>query len=206
MSGWTHRWGRRLRSLLRRAEVERELDEELALHLELETEKNLRLGMDPAEARRRAAIAFGASQKHREEVRDARWLGRAVALSPDVKLALRMLVKNPELTVIGAFGMAVAIAVAAGFFTFMSSFYYSTLPFEEGDRIVAIENRDIGTNSDAGWRATMYDLHTWRAGVRTVQDIGAYRTELRDVQIPDGVSGGARVRDAAAARTRGAVA
>ncbi len=39
---WTRRWRKRLRSLVRRDAVERELDEELAYHLELETASNLR--------------------------------------------------------------------------------------------------------------------------------------------------------------------
>ena len=57
--GWTKRWAKRLRVLARRDEVEQELDEELRFHLEMETEKNVRAGMSPAAARRRALTAFG---------------------------------------------------------------------------------------------------------------------------------------------------
>ena len=41
----------RLRALLRRSQVEQELDEELRQHIERQTEQNIRLGMSPEEAR-----------------------------------------------------------------------------------------------------------------------------------------------------------
>lgn len=72
---WMRRWRKRLRALLHRGVVERELDEELAYHLELDTEKNVRAGMSRAEARRKAAIAFGGMEKHKEEVRETRHRG-----------------------------------------------------------------------------------------------------------------------------------
>src|SRR5688500_12942387 len=97
---WTKRWKRRLRALVRREAVERELNEELALHLELETQKNLRAGMSPQEARRRAVLAFGGVEKFKEEVRDARTLGWLSGLSLDARLGARMLVKYPGLTLV----------------------------------------------------------------------------------------------------------
>ena len=42
MKGWLKRWRKRIRTLIRRDAVDRELDEELAFHLEMETRKNLR--------------------------------------------------------------------------------------------------------------------------------------------------------------------
>ena len=60
-----------LRALISRGRVERELADELALHLELETEKRLRDGGPPEEARRRAAIAFGGVESVKDEVRES---------------------------------------------------------------------------------------------------------------------------------------
>ena len=53
------------------------------------------------------------------DARGGRWLE---ALTPDAKLALRMLFKSPLLSVVGGLGMAVAITIATGFFTF-GTFY-----------------------------------------------------------------------------------
>ena len=49
----------RLRALVRRAEMDRELDEEVRFHLEREIEENVRRGMTPEEARRAAMMSCG---------------------------------------------------------------------------------------------------------------------------------------------------
>jgi hypothetical protein len=59
MMGLMKRCKKRIRTLVRRDAVERELEEELAFHLEMETQKNLRVGMSPEEARRQTSIKFG---------------------------------------------------------------------------------------------------------------------------------------------------
>jgi len=62
----------RARAIFRRDAVERELDEELRLHLEHETEKHARDGMTPEEALRRARLAFGGVDRIKDDARDAR--------------------------------------------------------------------------------------------------------------------------------------
>lgn len=74
---WTKRLAKQIRALVRKQTVERELDEELAFHVERETERNISFGMSPDDARRRAVLAFGGVEHHKEAVRDARgtrWL------------------------------------------------------------------------------------------------------------------------------------
>ena len=65
-----------LRSLFRRRQVDREIDEELRFHLERRTEENVAAGMAPDAAAREARRAFGNVQTVREECRDARVLRR----------------------------------------------------------------------------------------------------------------------------------
>ncbi|HET9948993.1 MAG TPA: permease prefix domain 1-containing protein, partial [Longimicrobiales bacterium] len=62
----------RVRALVFRSREERELEEEVAFHLEREAERNVRDGMSPEAARRRALLAFGGAEQVKEEVRDAR--------------------------------------------------------------------------------------------------------------------------------------
>src|SRR5687768_18583302 len=89
----------RLGALLRRNAVEQELDAELAFHIAMETDKNLRAGMTLDEARRQARIAFGGVERHREDVRRARGLAWISGMSLDFTLGLRMLVKYPGLKI-----------------------------------------------------------------------------------------------------------
>jgi predicted permease len=189
---WITRWRKRLRVLLRREEVERELEEEFAFHLEMETRNNLRAGMTPEAARRQAVLTFGGRERFREEVRDARWFAPVIGLTPDVKLALRMLAKHPALSVIGALGMAVCVAIATGFFSFMA-FYYSAPPLDEGDRIVALDYLDMRNEDNS--RTTLFDLDTWRGSQRSVRQLSAFRDSHRYLHVPDGTTGGVRVAE-----------
>src|SRR5688572_10140777 len=102
----------------------------------------------------------------------------------DVKLGLRMLVKHPALTVVGGLGMAVAIAISVGFFSFMLAYGWPELPLEEGDRVVALENRDIAINNED--RRALHDFFTWREELRSVQDLAAFRTVERNLITGDG--------------------
>lgn len=178
--GWTKRWQKRLRLLVQKDQVERELDEELALHLQLETEKNIAAGMASEEARRQAALAFGGVEKHKEEVRDARWLGWVSGLTLDVKLGWRMLMKSPGLTLIGVVGMAVGIAISASVFSFLGSVLTRSLPMDEGDRVVAITNVDVASSDDA-LETHLHDLAVWRDELTTVGELGAYRQATRNL-------------------------
>lgn len=103
----------------------------------------------------------------------------------DVKLGLRMLRKYPAMSLVGGLGMAVAIAVCVGFFAFMQAYIYPVLPLPEGDRIVAIENRDVGLNDEV--REAVHDFVMWRKELRTITDVGAFRTVGRNLVTGDAV-------------------
>ena len=62
----------RIRSWWRGGELDRELNAEVRFHIEMETEKYVRQGMTPAEARLRAVRDFGPMEKHKAETREAR--------------------------------------------------------------------------------------------------------------------------------------
>jgi putative ABC transport system permease protein len=190
--GWITRWRKRLRVLLRREEVERELEEEFAFHLEMETRNNLRAGMSPEAARRQAVLTFGGRERFREEVRDARWFAPVIGLTLDAKLALRMLAKHPALSVTSTLGMAVGVAIATGFFSFMA-FYYSAPPLDEGARIVGLDYLDM-SNEDC-FCTTLFDLEAWRGGQRSVRQLSAFRDSDRYLHVPGGTTGGVRVAE-----------
>ena len=56
---WRSVAGSRLRALFRRDRLERELDDEVRFHLEMQADDNVRAGIDPDEARRAAMRSFG---------------------------------------------------------------------------------------------------------------------------------------------------
>jgi hypothetical protein len=60
----------RLRGLVTGRRITREIDREMAFHVDMETANNIRAGLTPDEARRVAHVAFGGRQRFREEARD----------------------------------------------------------------------------------------------------------------------------------------
>lgn len=100
----------------------------------------------------------------------------------DLKLAARMLSRSPGLTLVGVLGMAVGIAIAAGAFTIGGELLDTSLPLDEGDRIVAIQQWDVRTNNREP--RVLFDYGVWREALRSVQDIGAFRTVGRNLIAP----------------------
>ncbi len=174
----------RLWSFFRHDAAEAELSREIRSHLQLLEDEYVAKGMSRGDARLAARRAFGGVEQVKELQRDARgfrWLDDSRL---DLKLGARMLVKYPGLSIIGGAGLAVGVAIGTGFFAFVYSFLYATLPVEGGERIVALENWDIDANSEM--RRSMHDLVTWRREMKTVGQIGAFRTIASNVAIAGG--------------------
>ena len=81
----------RLTSLFMRGRMEGDLDRELAFHIDMLTEQNLRAGLPPAEARQAALRHFGRLECVKEDVREA-WLSRAAeTFAQDIRYGLSLI-------------------------------------------------------------------------------------------------------------------
>lgn len=99
----------------------------------------------------------------------------------DFKLGVRMLSRYPMLTVVGSLAMAVAIGVGAGTFEVITRVLNPSLPLPAGDRIVGL---NYWNRAEFGVRPpSSYDFLTWRDGLRTVDDIGAFRLVQRNLIV-----------------------
>jgi predicted permease len=177
------------------------MDEELRFHLEMEADKIARSeGLSREEGRRRAGIAFGGVERFKEEVRDARGLDWIAGTRLDFVLGLRMLIKHPALTIVGGLGIAVGVAVSVGFFTFLRANFNPTLPLDEGERIVALENRDVVLNNED--RRVVHDFLAWRDELRSVKDLAAFRTVDRNLRMGDALSEPVKIAEMTAAGFR----
>jgi predicted permease len=177
------------------------MDEELRFHLEMEADKLVRTeGLSRDEARRRAGVAFGGVERFKEEVRDARGLDWLAGTRLDFVLGLRMLFKYPALTIVGGLGIAVGIAVSVGFFAFLRANTNPPLPLDEGERIVALENRDVVLNNED--RRVVHDFVAWRDELRSVKDLGAFRTVDRNLRVGDALAEPVKVAEMTAAGFR----
>src|ERR671913_1791725 len=86
---------KRLKALIHGGELDRALNKEVRFHIEMETEKNIKSGMSPDEARLKALRSFGPMEKHKEETRDARGVSWIESLGADLRYGARALLKHP---------------------------------------------------------------------------------------------------------------
>jgi predicted permease len=105
--------------------------------------------------------------------------GDATPSALDLRLGARMLAKSPGLTLVGGLGMAVGVALAAGAYAFFNSYFYPELPLNEGDRVVALAKFDRRRSYED--ERLLHDYLVWRRELRSVVDLGAFRTIQRNL-------------------------
>ncbi len=128
----------RLRSLFRRSRMERELDEELQLHLAQQIEQEIAMGKNPAEARYAALRAMDGMEQRKEECRDMRRVQWLEDLLQDAGYAFRILSKTPGFTLIAAMVLALGIGANTAVFTIVNAVLLQPLPFPESSRLFLI--------------------------------------------------------------------
>src|SRR5215813_10733445 len=118
--GWERWWFTvplRLRSILQRGRLERELDEELQFHLEHKIEEGIASGLSPAEARWRALRAMDGLEQQKEKVRDTRRVHWLTDFADDVAYAFRTLRRTLGLTGFVVMTLALGIGMTAATFS-----------------------------------------------------------------------------------------
>ena len=141
-------WLVRLAGVFGGAGRDDELSAELAEHLRLHVDDNLRAGMTPSEARRKALIRLGGLELTREQHRDRRGLPLVDHLLRDVRFAVRALAGTPGFTGIAILTLALGIGVNSVLFTFVNAALFRPLPVDRPDELVDVYTSRIA--GDAG--------------------------------------------------------
>lgn len=162
-----------LRGFVRRANADHELDDEIAFHLDRETEKNVALGLSPEEARRRAVAMFGGVRRVKEEHRDVRGVTWWEELVGDARFAVRTLRRSPALAGAAVVTLALGIGANVAIFSAVNAVILQPLPFAAPNRLVMLweENPEKGWHHEVAAPANMFD---WQQQVPAFQSVMAY--------------------------------
>lgn len=150
----------RLSGLFNRDSRDRDLSEELASHVALHMDDNLRSGMTPEEARRAARIRLGGVESVKETVREQRGFPVIDSFLRDVRYSLRGLRRDRAFTLTAIVTLALAIGLNVTVFAVMDTMLFRGYPLVQGnDRLVYIqEHYPSGTCC-----ITYLDFEDWRA-------------------------------------------
>jgi putative ABC transport system permease protein len=186
---WLNIFSARLRALLGREAILRDIDEELRLHIEMETESNVRRGMSHSEAKRAALLSFGNYDGARDAAYGVRGGGLMETLLQDIRYGARVLARHKAFTAVAVITLALGIGANTAIFSVVNELLLRPLPYRDAERIVMLwevtpEGRHQNTTSRKNFLA-------WREQSKSFETLAAFsdqRANLTGVGDPEEVS------------------
>ncbi len=173
--------------LFRREAVIKDIDDEMRVHLEMETENYIARGMDPGDAERLAIRNFGNYANMKDIGFERRGGGLMDRLKQDFKYSVRSLVKARSFTLIAAMTLALGIGATAAVFSLVQGVLLTPPPYKNPDRMVLIypvkpENQQILMTRS--WPSQQWS--EWQTEAKSFESIAAYRWTFNFLVLPDG--------------------
>jgi putative ABC transport system permease protein len=172
-----------IRRLIHRRRAERELDDEIRAHLEMEIEQNIADGMSPEEARLAARRSFGSLALSKEDSRAMWGLGSLEILWQDLRYGLRMLLKNPGFTTIAVLTLALGIGANTAIFSVVNVVLLRPLPYAEPERLVWLWDTQPQLPTAP---ASLPDFLDWKEQNRSFEQLAAFQSGNMFLDTGDG--------------------
>jgi len=144
------------RSLFRKEQVDRELDEELVAYLDMAADEKMKQGMSRQEAARAVRLERGSLDASKEVVRSAGWESLVDTSWRDLRYGVRMLCKNPGFTIIATVTLALGIGANTAIFSVIDGVLLEPLPYPHPEELVAVRHTALASYIPAR-RATKVD-------------------------------------------------
>ena len=184
---WLYAWRVRLRMLVDRDRVDRELDDELRHHVGLETKARRAQGIPAAEARRQALASLGGLESARSQVREARFGAALEHVRQDVRYVLRVLRRNPGFTATTVLTLTLAISATTATFSVVDAVLLQPPSFPEPDRLVTLWETDPESgNQPTGVAAA--NFLDWREQATSFEGVAAldpWSVDLTGADTPE---------------------
>jgi putative ABC transport system permease protein len=169
----------KMRSVIHRADRERDMDEELRFHVEMEAAELRRAGVPADDALRRARALFGGIERTKDDARDGVGFALLDQLGQDLRYGLRQLRASPGFSLTTILTLSLGIGATTTMYTILSTVFTTNVPFPQPERIVHVAQGTIGSCLGC-WRITTGNFMTVRAESRTLEDatLIAYRAAI----------------------------
>jgi predicted permease len=164
----------RIRSFLHRDELDRELDMEMASHLEMAVEENVRKGMTAEEARRKAAMRFGGLPQARITHREASGLPWLDVLHQDLRFTFRTLRRDRGFAIVAILILALGIGANIVVFSMVDTLLLRPLPFPHAEQLVWF----TGNHGGGGLSGTTYNVSSFEEyakHARSFEEVTCYQ-------------------------------
>ena len=148
----------RLQTLVFRRREERELDEELRTHLEMEAEHRRRLGQADEDARRDSLVRFGGVARVKDDVRDARGTSLLDNVAADISFTARTLLARPGFSLIAILTLAIGIGGTTAVYSAVDAVLLQPLPYQQAGQLVRLFQDDVGHPNDRGFVTPVHFL------------------------------------------------
>jgi len=165
-----------------RKKWERDANEELRFHIEQQSAANIASGMAPEEARRQAALQFGAMEGVKEDCREQRSAYWLESLLADVRYGLRMLRKNPGFATVAILSLALGIGANTAMFSVVEGVLLAPLPYRQPDRLVVVWEKNLTLNHFIS--PSYPDFRDWQRNSRSFEQSAALATQGYDITAP----------------------
>lgn len=151
----------RLGGIVRRGRIERRLDDEMRFHLDMLAERHTASGVAPDEARRRALVEFGGTERFKDEAREE-YRSRIIdELGQDVRYGARVFRHHAGYTLAAVLTFALGIGASTAVFSVVNAVLLRALPYATPDRLVVLWERHDGRGLDRNV-AAVPTFEAWR--------------------------------------------
>ena len=162
----------RLKAVVLRRRLERDLDDELAFHLAMREAEYRREGIPADGAREKARRQFGNVTHFKEQSRDMWTFPSFESLRQDVRFALRTLRKSPGFTIVAVLALAIGIGGNTAIFSLVDAVRTHALPYKDPERLVVLWGNVLRTRVER--RGTSYpDYLDWKSRSKSFDDMAA---------------------------------